>query len=356
MRGTTPGGIDCDVHPALPGTVALLPFLDDYWREQITVRGIDGLDLAAFPDRIPANGRPDWRPKTGKPGADLDLLRTQALDGFGTRAAICNPLYGIQAIHNTHFATAMARAMNQWVAAEWLDREPRLRASITIAPQDPDAAAVEIDRCAADKRFVQVLLLAMGETPLGRKTHWPIYEAAARHGLPIGIHAGGIARHATTGNGWPSYYLEDYAANAQAFQAQLLNLIHEGVFSKFPTLKIVLIEAGFTWLPNFMWRANKTWRGVRAEVPWVDRPPADIIRDHVRFTLQPSDAPPDPADLARAIDQIGSDDMLLFSTDYPHWQFDGDDAFPAGFPASLRQRVLTENPLATYPRLRESLS
>ena len=354
MQGIAPGGIDCDLHPALPGTAALLPYLDDYWREQITVRGIDGLDLASFPHRIPANARPDWRPATGKPGADITQVCTQALDAFALKAAICNPLYGVQALYNEHFATAMARAMNDWMAAEWLSHDGRLRASIIIAPQNPHDAAAEIERLAPDRRFVQVLLLAMAEQPLGKRAMWPIYEAAARHRLPIGIHAGSIARHATTGNGWPSYYLEDYVAHAQSFQSQLLSLIHEGVFAKFPDLTVVMIESGFTWLPNFMWRANKTWRGVRAEVPWVDRPPADIIREHVRFTLQPSDAPPDPADLACAIEQIGSDELLLFSTDYPHWHFDGTDAFPAGFPAALRRKALIDNPLATYPRLRET--
>ncbi|MCW3475637.1 amidohydrolase family protein [Limobrevibacterium gyesilva] len=355
MKGVTPGGIDCDVHPAVPGMAALLPYLDDYWREQVVTRGIDGLGLASFPPGIAANGRADWRPPKGLPGGDLEMLRAQALGAFGTKAAICNPLYGVQALHNPHFATALARAMNDWMAAEWLDREPRLRASIVIAPQDPEQAVAEIDRRASDRRFVQVLLLAMGETLLGKRVHWPIYAAAERHGLPIGIHAGSTAHHATTGNGWPSYYIEDYAAQAQAFQAQLLSLVHEGVFVKYPGLTVVLIESGFTWLPGFMWRANKTWRGVRAEVPWVDRPPAELIRDHVRVTLQPTDAPPDAASLEKVIDQIGSDRMLLFSTDYPHWHFEGMKAFPAGFPAGLKQRVLVDNPLATYPRLKETL-
>ncbi len=355
MAGTAPAGIDCDVHPALPGMAALLPYLDPYWREQVTVRGIDGLDLASFPMRIAANARPDWRPAEGKPGSDFAMLTAQALDGFGSRAAILNPLYGVQAIYNPHFATVVARAMNGWLAAAWLARDARLRGAIVVAPQDPEGAAEEIERLAGDRRFVQVLMLAMQEAPLGRRQYWPIYAAAARHGLPVCVHAGSAARHATTGNGWPSYYLEDYVANAQAFQAQLLNLIHEGVFAKFPALKVVFAESGFTWLPNFMWRANKTWRGVRAEVPWVDRPPADIIREHVRFTLQPTDAPPDPADLARAIEQIDSDRVLLFSTDYPHWQFDGDAAFPDGFPEALRQKVAVDNPLETYPRLRETL-
>ena len=355
MQEATRGGIDCDVHPALPGMAALMPYLDDYWREQISTRGIDGLDLASYPPRIPANGRPDWRPASGKPGSSLPMLREQALGAFGSRAAICNPLYGVQALHNEHFATALARAMNDWIATEWLDREPQLAASITVAPQNPELAAEEIERRATDPRFVQVLLLAMGEAPLGKRRFWPIFAAAERHRLPIGIHAGGTAHHATTGNGWPSYYLEDYTVQAAAFQAHLLSLVHEGVFAKFPALKVVMIEAGFTWLPQFMWRANKTWRAMRAEVPWVDRPPADIIRQHVRFTLQPTDAPPDPAALAKAIDQIGSDEILLFATDYPHWHFEGTQAFPPGFPAGLMRRVLVDNPLATYPRLKETL-
>ncbi|HEX3347736.1 MAG TPA: amidohydrolase family protein [Acetobacteraceae bacterium] len=350
------GGIDCDIHPAVPSITALLPYLDPYWRQQITTRGIGGLDLASFPHRIPANARPDWRPALAKPGADLDAVRAQALDAFGTRAAICNCLYGVQAVFNPHFATALARAVNDWLAAEWLDREPRLRASILVAPQDPNEAAAEIERRAGDPRFVQVLLLVMGDAPIGQRAHWPILEAAARHKLPIGLHAGSAARHAPTGNGWPSYYLEDYVSYAQAFQAQLLSLVHEGALGKFPDLTVVCIESGFTWLPNFLWRTAKTWRGVRSEVPWVDRPPADILRERVRVTLQPADAPPDADSMCRVIEQIGSDEMLLFSTDYPHWHFDGVDAFPDGISPTLRRRMLVENPLATYPRLQEVLA
>ena len=154
--------------------------------------------------------------------------------------------------------------------------------------------------------------------------------------------------------GWPSYRLEYYIAEAQAHQAQLLSLILEGVFGKFPELKVVMMESGISWLPAFMWRANKTWKGVRVEVPWVDRPPADIMRDQVRLTTQPFDGPPAQADLQQLLEQIGSDRMLLFSSDYPHWQFDGDSPIPPGFPASLVARMCRDNPLETFPRLQAS--
>ena len=350
------GAIDCDVHPAVPGMRALLPYLDDHCREQVTVRGIDGLDPSSFPVNAGPNCRADWRADGVKPGSSLERLRADALDAFGSRVAICNCLYGAPSVFNADFAAALARAINDWLAAEWLDREPRLRGSIVLPIQDPELAVAEIERRADDPRFVQVLVPAGGEAPLGRRFYWPIFAAAEKHRLPLCIHAGSTFRHATTSNGWPSYYLEDYVTMSHAFQAQLLSLVAEGVFTKFPGLTVVLAESGFTWLPQFMWRQVKTWRAMRAEIPWVDRAPAEIIRDHVRITLQPTDVPPDASALGQVIDMIGTDRFLLFSTDYPHWQFDGDEALPPGLSESLVRKVLVENPLATYPRLKESVA
>jgi predicted TIM-barrel fold metal-dependent hydrolase len=85
----------------------------------------------------------------------------------------------------------------------------------------------------------------------------------------------------------------------------------------------------------------------------------------VRLTLQPFDAPPhdaridaprDDGGMMRLIDQIGSDEMLLFSTDYPHWQFDGLAAMPAGIDAALAKKIMADNPLRTYVRLRQQMA
>jgi predicted TIM-barrel fold metal-dependent hydrolase len=351
----TVGAIDCDVHPALPGLKALLPYLPEYWRDAVVQRGVHELDSISYPVNAPLAARPDWRPAEGKAGADLDRLRAEALDAFGTAIAICNCLYGVQLLFSEDMAAAFARALNDWVAAEWLDREPRLRASIVVPVQSPDLAVEEIERRAADRRFVQVLLLVMGELPLGRRQYWPIYAAAERHGLPIGIHAGSGYRHPVTPVGWPSYYTEDYLAQAPAFQSQLTSMICEGVFSKFPDLKVVLLESGFTWLPAYLWRLTKYWHGLRMEIPWVDRAPTDIVKAQVRFSLQPVDAPPTPRDFERLMEHMGSDRLLLFSTDYPHWQFEGTAALPDGLPPDLARRIMVENPRETYPRLMESV-
>lgn len=137
---------------------------------------------------------------------------------------------------------------------------------------------------------------------------------------------------------------------AQIFQSQLLSLIVEGVFDRFPTLRVAMIEGGFTWLPSFMWRFDKEWKGLRREVPWVRRPPSEYVRAHVRFTTQPLDAPPDAAHFLQILDQIGSDDLLMFATDYPHWHFDTpEEALPPGaLPERVKRKILSENAGAFY--------
>ena len=347
------GSIDCDVHPAVPDVSVLLPYLDTFWRDSVVDRGLSSLDSNSYPLKSPLTSRPEWRGKNGLAAADVAQVTDQVFGRWQSGFAILNCLYGVQLLFSEDMAAAFSRAINDWIAKEWLDRDPRLRASIVIPMQSTEYAVDEIERCAKDKRFVQVLVLAMQEVPLGRRHYWPIYAAAIRHGLPLGIHSGSAYRNPVTALGWPTWYIEDYAAQSQGFQGQVASLITEGVFAKLPELKVVLIESGVTWLSAFLWRFDKFWRGLRTEVPWVDRSPGEIVRDHFRLTIQPLDTPDHAETVERAIEHLRSDDILLYASDYPHWQFDGDDVMPAGISPALQKRIAVDNPLATYTRLKE---
>jgi predicted TIM-barrel fold metal-dependent hydrolase len=154
--------IDCDIHPAVGGTrTTLLPYLDDHWKEQVVSRAIDGLDLNSYPPNMPFCGRADWRPADGgKPGSDLKMVQRGAFDQLGASHAICNVLYGAQAVFDPYMAAGFCKAINDWIAAEWLAKDSRLRASIVVPMQAPDLAIEEIERRAADNRFVSILVLA----------------------------------------------------------------------------------------------------------------------------------------------------------------------------------------------------
>lgn len=344
------GAIDCDFHPRAPSARALRKYMDERWRLIAEVRGIDAWESIAYPPNAPLTMRPDWRAA----GADADPVKAAqaTLDRFGFAHAICNPLFPVQTFRDEALAATFARALNDWLAEEWLAKDTRFKGSVVLPIQSTERAVEEIERRAGDPRFVQVLLLVFGEKPLGKSVYWPVYAAAERHGFTVGIHAGSSYHLPVTGSGWPTYYLEDYAAQALGFHTQVGSLVSEGVFAKFPKLKVVLMESGVTWLPPYLWRLAKFWRGLsRIEVPWVDRSPEEIVRDHIRLTTQPFDGLPGAAHIGRLMDQLQSDEMLLFSTDFPHWQYDGDDMLPPGLAPAVRRKILIDNALATYPRL-----
>lgn len=357
MKLNISGAIDCDMHVNVPNVRTLMPYMSDYWQDQIATRYIDRSSFAHmnYPPRSPFSGREDWRgtdgPLRGLPGGGLEDVRANLLDPFRLGVAILNVIHGSNSLFNEDMGAEFAKAINAWVAREWLDKEPRLRATITVHAQNPQLAVDEIERCAADTRFVAVQLPLMGDAPLGRRIYWPIYEACERHGLSLAVHAGSTYRWPLSGAGFGSYQIEDYAHMGASFENLIVSFLAEGVFDRFPDMKTVCMESGFTFLPSLFWRANKTWRGVRTEVPWIDEPPAEIIRRQVRFTLQPVDAPRDPVILKRILAQIDCEDILLFSTDYPHWQFDGEDVLPDGLSPDHIHKIAIDNPLDAFPRL-----
>ncbi len=346
---TAPAVIDCDIHVAPASAAALRAFLPERWRgyhERFGSRGF----TAGYPRVSPNAARHDaWPPTGGPPGSDLPFLREQLLDAWGIEYGILTPLLGATGGHLPEYEAALARAVNDWQIAEWLDPEPRLRASIVVPFEAGDLAAAEIDRLAGDRRFVQVLLTVRTMEPLGRRKYWPLYEAAARHGLPVGIHFGGDGGNPLTGSGWPSFYLEDHCGMAQTFQSQIISFVYEGVFERFPALKILLIEGGFAWLPPLLWRLDAAWRRQRDETPHLRRPPSEYVREHFWLTTQPMEEPSTPAQFQQLLDHLAMDDRLLFATDYPHWDFDApDQALPARVAPDLTRRILAENARAFY--------
>jgi predicted TIM-barrel fold metal-dependent hydrolase len=176
-----------------------------------------------------------------------------------------------------------------------------------------------------------------------------MYEAAVEHDLPLGVHYGGWGRGPITGTGFGSYYIEDQVGMATAFQDQLTSLVVEGVFERFPTLRVVLIEGGIAWLAALMWRLDRAWKLLRAEAPHLDRLPSEAIREHVWLTTQPMDEPTGAGDLGVLFDHLDMDDRIMFATDYPHWDFDSPErAIPKALGADRRRRILRDNAHALY--------
>ncbi|MBM3460096.1 MAG: amidohydrolase, partial [Armatimonadetes bacterium] len=249
------------------------------------------------------------------------------------------------------YAAAYVAAENDIVAADWLPVEPRLRSSITISPADPEMAAREIHRWGGHPGFVQVLMCSGARIPYGQRFYHPIYAAAVQYGLPVAIHPGsegvGISG-APTAAGYPTTYFEWHTGLVGSYLAHLISLVTEGVFAKFPTLKFVLVEGGVSWVPPLLWRFDKNWRALRQTAPWVDRLPSEIVREHILLTTQPLEEPEPPEHLHRILEMLDAARMLMFSTDFPHWDGDTSEFTARRLPASLRARVMSETARELY--------
>jgi predicted TIM-barrel fold metal-dependent hydrolase len=347
---TRPALVDCDLHNELHGDVqALLPYLPARWREHVETFGV----------RFPAGGfyprfmdhRQDARPPSGRrAGSDVAFTRSHYLDPYNVAYGILIPLSPAGGQQNLELGAALATACNDWQVAEWLDPEPRLRASIVIPFEAPDLAVGEIRRRAADKRFVQVQFSGRPQEPMGRRKYWPIYEACEAHGLAVMSHAFGSYGQPITGAGWPSFYLEDHVGPAQAMQANVISLVAEGVFDRFPGLNVVSVENGVGWLAPLMWRLDAAWRLLRAEVPHLRRRPSEYVREHVYVTTQPMEEPDRDRYFHDLLDQMGDlVDNFLFASDYPHWDADQpDDAFPVRLSPDLARKIYFENAARLY--------
>lgn len=344
--------VDCDIHPAYRSPQEMLSYLPLRWREHVRDFGLFSANplMGALPyPRMNHGVRRDSYPDAGGPPAsDLAFLQTQLLDAHAIEYGILQPLSPGHLMANPALGVALCAGTNDWQIEKWIGPEPRLKGSLSVMQEDAAASVAEIDARATDRRFVQVAISPRTLEPVGRRRYWPIFEAAAHHQLPIAMHSAAFGSRANTGSGWTSFYIEEHFAFSHAAQTALVSMIFEGVFDAFPDLKVVLVEGGFAWLPSMVWRLDREWERHRAEVPHLKRKPSEYIRDHVWLTTQPVEEPPRSSQLDDILRWVGMD-RLLFSTDYPHWDFDHPDyAFRLPLPAEERAMLLRDNAVRLF--------
>lgn len=350
-----PRFIDTDVHERAE-LGALVPYLEPIWRKYIT-------DYGWVPDRFlpyaqPTAGgldRADAKPDGGGAGgSDLGMLRAQLLDEYNVEYAILTGWLNASAFQEgwVEFKTGLMRAYNDWQIDAWLSRDERLYGSIHVNAWDAQGAVREIERLADHPRMVQVMLYVCDQA-FGELRYHPIFEAAARHNLVVSIHH---SENSPTALGFHQYFAEWHSLVPQVFMSEAISLIFHGVFDKYPTLKVILVEGGFSYVPHLMWRADQQYRELRHETPWVKRKPSDIIRAQMRFATQPIEEFTGEQ-LETLIGQMESDELVCFSTDYPHWDFDSPlEALPPDLSSDLAQKIFYDNARAIYQRLPAAVS
>jgi predicted TIM-barrel fold metal-dependent hydrolase len=338
--------IDGDIHPSY-NTDEMGP-----WLEADVLQRIREFGLHAHGESYPrvrnGGGRLDSR-LADQEGTALSMFQRQLLDEYEERVGILIPMAGHHwGRERDDLAIPLCSAINNFMVQEWLDPEPRFFSTLNVPMEHPEAAVAEIERFRNDKRFVQVLLSGSGESDLADQKYWPIYEAAADAGMALGVHVGNDPR-ARHGMGYPSYYVHEHVGYGYSMTSLALGLITAGVFEAVPKLQVISIEAGISWAVGLQWELDATAEMLGREQPRLKELPSTYFRDHFWFTTQPIEEPDNPDDLMESYKMTGVLDRIMFSSDYPHWDFDAPDrSLPTSLTKEQREAILGGNACRCY--------
>lgn len=349
--------IDCDVHNAWTSAHDLLPYLDENWHDYLLRGELPG-PAGAFPHANRPWLHPEGFMRTDltndhNPGANWEVMKEKLIDRHDIDYAI---LLGEEAIEastlaNPYYASALVKAYNDYLIDVWLPRDPRLKGSLVVAPQDPHSAANEIRRLGEHPDIVQVLMSSGSYRPYGDVFYHPIWEAANEVGIPVAIHLGGQGgtNYNPIGCGPTTYFWETHALLAETAMAHVASTIANGVYEKWPTMKFVVIECGVAWLAPILWRLDADYKALRKETPWLKHLPSEYAREHIRFGTQPLEQPKNRDHLWSILEAIDGKHTLLYASDYPHWDFD--DPTQINLPEDWKENVFDKNAREIYTKL-----
>ncbi|OUS83972.1 amidohydrolase family protein [Rhodococcus sp. NCIMB 12038] len=344
--------IDTDTHP----DTAIEMMIDDIpepWRTRYYKNRANDIENTRLFYAPPTAARIDALVTGKRPGEDKQLYAEQVLQESSTDYAFLIPLSRSK-WWDPEWESARCTATNSYIARDWLgtanNAHGRYRAGIRVSPGDPDRAIAEINKWVGHPYFSQVQFAP--ETlvhPVGHPLYRPVLREAARHGLPVAMH---ITRESSmqsmTPVGYNAYHIEVMGSWSHYFVNHLASLIFDGVFAELPDLKVVFVEGGFTWAAPAIWRFDKYWKALGAEIPEVKRRPSEYVQDQLRITTQPLEEPTDPRDLIRLIEVANLQNVLMFSSDYPHWDYDDPRHVAMRMPAEWRDLVMYKNAQELY--------
>lgn len=348
---TKPIVIDTDIHNGLRDSRDLLPFLASPWHQQWLGAGTG----AGQPYYSPVGVlRRDAKPDDGGiSGSDPAFLVKDHMDRYGFDYGILTGQNILEMSLNPDidYGNAVTSAYNDYLIHHWLSVDPRLKGAMVINHSDPSYAVKEIERIGAHPDIVEVVMCSGSTQLFGHRFFHPIYQAAERSGLPVAIHPGTEGRGISgspTPSGYPSRYMEWHNILPTNYMAHINSLVCEGVFEKYPKLKVVAIEGGIAWLAHLMWRMDKNYKALRDTTPWLKKLPSDYIREHIYLTTQPIEEPEAPEHLVQLIQMCRAEDRIMYSSDYPHWDFDHPKLALRHFPKEIRAKIQGANAAALY--------
>jgi predicted TIM-barrel fold metal-dependent hydrolase len=344
--GTSTPVIDASVHIFCQSNNDLR---ENFLREPFRSRGFPDYEM----DWYGAPGG-EYAPKTREgrryPGSEPELVAEHLFGRRGVDVAILHPMTrGI--MPDRHLGTALAAAHNEMLVTRWLDGQfgDRFRGTIRLNPDDIGGSLREFEKYKDHPRVVQIGVPLQSRDLYGKPQFWPLWEAAVEADLPVAVHieVGSGIQFAPTPSGVPRTYELYVGFMALNYLYHLMNMIAEGVFERWPTLKFVWADGAADLLTPFIWRMDCFGRPHLEQTPWAPKMPSDYLPGHVFFVQGAVDGPGDTDFAGEWLGFTGKDDMVMYGSSYPHWQLN-ELKVPSSYSDEQRDKLCWRNAAQLY--------
>ena len=266
-------------------------------------------------------------------GAFIAEDRPRALDLLGFSSQLMFNTFHNRRLHDWEhrsdldFAYGAARAHNRGMV-EFCSVDSRLLPTCYVPLVDFERAEAMARESIA--MGASALLVASGCPPNHSPSHRsldPVWAQAQAAGIPIVFHVGGTGDLIEPGyfnNGLPippdfhggeeNFRSVDYMGIPGPPAQTLATMIFDGVFDRFPDLRVGVIEQGAIWVPSWMRQMESAFDAFHRHedrIKALELRPSDYVRRQMRFTPYPTE------DVGWIIEQAGPE-VAMFSSDYPH--------------------------------------
>lgn len=266
---------------------------------------------------------------------DMDLEGIDVAVIFGTQIALT-----VNGLMNGDLADVLCRAVNDWLI-EYCSEDPkRLRAVGLVSCQAPALAVKELERLAKAGVTSVMLPTNVYGRNMGDPFFYPIYEVAQDLGIPLSVHPqtghdGIPGVSGVMGAGTRRFHKYVYV-HMTAFPFELMiammHMMGEGVFDRYPKLRIAFMEGGAAWLPCWIERFDEHVEKLAPQMPGLKRMPKEIARSEQLVLSCESEE----TGLDRVLEFAGPG-TVLYASDYCHW----DCHFPYSVKDIVDSRELT---------------
>lgn len=296
--------------------------------------------------RIRSEQIEDWEYPTPPEGVHTvawTMLESMRAMGIDYTILFPTPMLVLGVTPQSDLEVELARAYNRWLTREVLPHSPAIKSMLYLPLSNPEACVEFIEEFGDDPGVIGFLVTCVRYQPIWENRFMKVFAALNERGLPLAFHS---APH------WgdrPFEQLNSFlGVHALGFpfyaMIQMTNIMLNGLPERFPDLRYIFIEAGIAWLPFMIARFDNEYLMRMSEAPLLTKTPGDYIRDFY-FSSQPLERIENPKWMGTILEMINAENRLLYSSDYPHQDFDLPSAIwdLPGLSEQARRNILGHN-------------